>query len=234
MEPVSLLEPPHLQTAPLRARPVLAVHTSLASPLDHRSNKLLKRSIDLFLSTVLILAIFPWFLPIVALLIVLDSRGPVFFRQRRHKQGGQVFSCLKLRTMVVNDNSDILASFEGDKRITGVGRLLRRTHMDELPQLVNVWLGDMSLIGPRPHMISENESFASAVRDYPLRNLVKPGITGLAQVRGFVGATHDTDAIRMRVLHDLHYIQHWSPRLDTRIIYKTLLQLFRKPKQAAA
>lgn len=200
----------------------------LPSPLGRRRNRLLKRLLDLAGATVFILVVFPWFLPLVALLIRLDSRGPVFFRQRRHMRNGRPFYCLKLRTMVLNRDADLCAAFEGDRRITRVGRLLRRTHLDELPQLFNVWWGEMSLVGPRPHMISENERFAGEVPGYRLRQQVKPGITGLAQVRGHVGATHDRAAIERRVQSDLYYIRHWSPALDARILWRTLLSGFRK------
>ncbi|RYY39154.1 MAG: capsular biosynthesis protein [Chitinophagaceae bacterium] len=203
----------------------------LPSPLERRVNRLLKRGVDVLAATVFILFVFPWFLPLAALLISLESRGPVFFRQRRHKQNGDVFGCIKLRTMLVNPHADTLAAFEGDQRITRIGRILRRSHLDELPQLFNVLLGDMSLVGPRPHMLSENAVFSAEHPSYRLRNQVKPGITGLAQVRGLVGATSDAAAIERRLLSDLHYIRHWSPRMDTRILLATMSGFFRNKKQ---
>ncbi|RYY86051.1 MAG: hypothetical protein EOO15_15455 [Chitinophagaceae bacterium] len=235
METASLLAI-HDNSAPTtEVHSVTAVPQRLAlalvpSPLEHAGNRLLKRAADLLASTVFILFVFPWFLPIAALAIRLDSRGPVFFRQRRHKQNGQVFFCLKLRTMVLNPDADMLAAFEGDRRITGVGRFLRQTHLDELPQFFNVFLGDMSLIGPRPHMLSENERFSEAIADYKLRHQVKPGITGLAQVRGHVGATTDRAAIERRLQSDLHYIRHWSPRMDARILLGTVTGFVRRKK----
>jgi putative colanic acid biosynthesis UDP-glucose lipid carrier transferase len=207
---------------------------SIASPLHQWRNALLKRAADLIASTVLILLVFPWFLPLVSLLILLDSRGPVFFRQRRHKKNGGEFLCLKLRTMLANAEADTRSSFEGDERITRLGRLLRRTHLDELPQLVNVWLGDMSLVGPRPHMLSENEAFAGSVPGYHLRHRVKPGITGLAQVRGYVGATKNTAEMGLRLHADLYYIRHWSARMDAHIIWSTFRGFFQKRKQKTA
>jgi putative colanic acid biosynthesis UDP-glucose lipid carrier transferase len=206
----------------------------MPTPLTSRRNRLLKRSIDLLASTVFILFVFPWFLPLAALLIRLDSRGPVFFRQRRHKKNGAEFYCYKLRTMILNEDADTRAAFDGDTRITRIGRLLRRSHLDELPQLLNVWLGDMSLVGPRPHMLSENEQFALAVPDYRLRHQVKPGITGLAQVQGLVGATTDNAAIGRRVQADLFYIRHWSPAMDSRILWTTMTAFFQKAKQQSA
>ena len=204
------------------------------SPLGRRRNRLLKRAVDLVAATVFILLVFPWFLPLAALLIRADSRGPVFFRQRRHKRNGREFYCIKLRTMVLNRDADSCAAFEGDRRITRVGRLLRRTHLDELPQLFNVWWGDMSLVGPRPHMLSENERFAQDVPGYRLRQQVKPGITGLAQVRGHVGATHDRSAIERRVHADLYYIRNWTPGLDAHIVWGTVSGFFSKAKRPRA
>ncbi|TCZ70615.1 sugar transferase [Flaviaesturariibacter aridisoli] len=204
------------------------------SPLGRRRNRLLKRAVDVGATTVFILLLFPWFLPLAALLICIDSRGPVFFRQRRHKRNGREFYCLKLRTMVLNRDADTCAAFEGDRRITRVGRLLRRTHLDELPQLLNVWWGDMSLVGPRPHMLSENERFTLDVPGYRLRQQVKPGITGLAQVRGHVGATHDRVAIERRVQSDVQYIRHWTLVLDARILWGTVASFFTGSKNRRA
>ncbi|RYY97721.1 MAG: hypothetical protein EOO11_10070 [Chitinophagaceae bacterium] len=197
------------------------------SPLGRRRNRLVKRAIDLGISTLAILLLFPWLLPLAALLIRLDSRGPVFFRQQRHKRNGRLFTCYKLRSMVVNAYADTHPCFEGDPRITRVGSFLRRTHLDELPQLFNVWCGDMSLIGPRPHMHADHRLFCTLADHYDLRHEVKPGITGLAQVAGFFGATHDAAAIRARLAHDLHYIHHWSPRLDARILLQTAGRILR-------
>jgi putative colanic acid biosynthesis UDP-glucose lipid carrier transferase len=214
--------------------PALMAIVSQLSPLNQWHNRFLKRGIDLLVSTVFILAVFPWLLPLAAILIRLDSRGPVFFRQRRHKKNGAIFHCYKLRTMILNVEADSRAAFDGDTRITRIGSMLRRTHLDELPQLLNVWLGDMSLVGPRPHMLSENEQFAGAVPGYNLRHEVKPGITGLAQVRGYVGATNDTAAIGKRLHADLFYIRHWSPAMDSRILWGTLSVFFQKAKQRRA
>lgn len=201
------------------------LHNCVASPLNKTTNIVLKRVVDVAVSFVLVVAIFPWFLPLVALLIKLDSKGPVFFFQKRQKQGGRLFTCIKLRTMIVNEQADTLGAFEGDTRITRAGRLLRKTHLDELPQLLNVLLGDMSLIGPRPHMISDNQMFETVIGHYHLRHYVKPGITGLAQVQGHVGATMEVEVMKVRVAHDLYYINSWSPGMDIRIIGKTISKM---------
>jgi putative colanic acid biosynthesis UDP-glucose lipid carrier transferase len=193
--------------------------------LHKTRNALLKRAIDLLVSTLLIVLVFPWFLPLMGIVIKLDSKGPVFFRQRRGKKGRRLFTCLKLRTMVVNEHADTLAACENDPRITRVGAFLRRTHLDELPQVFNVWMGDMSLIGPRPHMVSDNQHFEPIIADYAIRHYVKPGITGLAQVRGYVGPVPDAEAMKARVAQDIHYISEWSAGLDIRIICSTLLKM---------
>ncbi|GAA4338218.1 sugar transferase [Flaviaesturariibacter amylovorans] len=221
-EPTDLLSLTAVRAA-TRPRPLPVV----PSPLGRRRNRWLKRAVDLAGSTLAMLLLFPWLLPLLAVVIRLNSRGPVFFRQQRHKRRGQLFTCYKLRTMVVNGYADTHPCFDGDPRITRVGAFLRRTHLDELPQLFNVWRGDMSLIGPRPHMVVDHRLFASLADHYDLRHEVKPGITGLAQVAGFVGATQDAVAIRARLAHDLHYIHHWSPRLDARILLQTAWRLIR-------
>jgi putative colanic acid biosynthesis UDP-glucose lipid carrier transferase len=194
----------------------------LMTPLNIWVNTLLKRSADLFISTVLILLVFSWLFPIMALLIKLDSRGPVFFLQKRTKRKGSLFTCIKFRTMIENSDADLLPAFENDPRITRLGKFLRNHHLDELPQLLNVWWGDMTLIGPRPHMISDNDRYEAIIDYYSLRHQVKPGITGLAQVKGLVGNSNNPDHMQERVEQDLYYIRNWSPLLDLKIICRTL------------
>jgi putative colanic acid biosynthesis UDP-glucose lipid carrier transferase len=234
MERVPLLNdapvfpPPHLSVLPARthfyneSRTLWKSPPALQTPLHKRRNALLKRLADLVLSTILILFVFPWFIPLAALLIRLDSRGPVFFRQKRFKRGGALFICIKLRTMQVNPQADTKPAVECDPRITPVGAFLRKTHLDELPQLLNVWYGDMSLIGPRPHMVSDNEAFESVIENYECRHLVKPGITGLAQVLGHTGPAATPEAMQLRVRKDLQYVQQWSILLDMKIIFRTM------------
>lgn len=145
--------------------------------------------------------------------------------QKRGKKDGKLFTCFKFRTMVVNDEADTLPAFYNDARITKAGLFLRKTHLDELPQLLNVWLGDMSIIGPRPHMIIDNKNFEGVVPLYHLRHKVKPGITGLAQISGCVGAINEVANIRERVEKDIYYIRHWSAALDTKIAFRTFFKM---------
>jgi len=194
-------------------------------PLEKRSNLVLKRAFDLFLSIILIVVIFSWLLPLVALLIIIDSRGPVFFLQSRIKKGGRNFTCIKFRTMHVNEDADRLPASMNDGRITKTGKFLRKYHLDELPQLLNVFLGDMSITGPRPYMVSDHEKYATLIHQYQTRYEVKPGITGLAQSMGHFGYVHTTGQMEKRVELDLAYIRHWSLTLDIKIISRTFLKI---------
>ena len=196
---------------------------SLFSPLERKENYLLKIIFDFIASTLLILCIFLLLLPFIALLIKIDSKGPVFFLQKRSKKEGKVFTCIKFRTMIVNEKADTLPAYENDVRITRAGKFLRKTHLDELPQLLNVWLGDMSLIGPRPYMINENLYYQKVMNNYNQRHSVKPGITGLAQSLGYFGCSQNEKEIQKRIDLDLLYIRDWSIKMDIKILYRTLL-----------
>ena len=192
-------------------------------PLEKRSNLMIKRAFDLLLSSLLLLAIGTWMFPVIAILVMIDSKGPVFFLQRRIKKDGGIFTCIKFRTMRINEEADRLPACVNDRRITRLGRILRIYHIDELPQLLNVFWGDMSITGPRPHMISEDHKYTGMFDFYSGRYKVKPGITGLAQVLGYVGSTADPEKMKQRVKLDLYYIRHWSPALDFKIIFRTFL-----------
>jgi putative colanic acid biosynthesis UDP-glucose lipid carrier transferase len=194
-------------------------------PLEKKSNLFIKRAFDLFLSFILIVAIFSWMLPLIALLIILDSRGPVFFLQNRIMKGGKNFTCIKFRTMRVNQDADLLPASMNDLRITRTGRFLRRYHLDELPQLLNVFIGDMSITGPRPYMVSDHEKYGTLINQYNTRYEVKPGITGLAQSMGHFGYVHNTGQMEKRVELDLIYIRQWSLALDIKIISRTFLSI---------
>jgi len=193
-------------------------------PLTFTHNLYLKRIVDILFSIVIIVCLLSWLIPILAIIIKLDSRGPVFFLQKRNKRNGKVFICIKLRTMIVNKDADILQAEENDKRITRFGKYLRKNHFDELPQLFNVLWGDISVIGPRPHMISDNLRYAECVDFYALRLRVKPGITGLAQVMGYTGPVKKNDDMKNRIRMDNYYIRHWSLKLDTIIFFTTLIK----------
>ncbi|MDP4148576.1 MAG: sugar transferase [Bacteroidota bacterium] len=185
-----------------------------------------KRAFDVLASSFVILFLLSWVLPVLALLIVMESKGPVFFRQTRTGRGGKLFSCLKLRTMIVNDQADLLPASKNDARITRVGKFLRNANLDELPQFFNVLAGSMSIVGPRPHMIVDCNKFSAVVPRYKLRNLMKPGITGLAQVKGFHGPATDTGNIFLRYGWDAFYVRNAGFLLDIRIIRQTVGLLF--------
>ena len=192
-------------------------------PLQNTWNVFIKRCFDVMISLVLIVLILSWLIPLLAILIKLDSNGPVFFLQKRNKNGGRLFTCIKFRSMFVNKDADVLVACENDKRITRLGKILRNYHIDELPQLFNVLIGDMSIIGPRPHMISENIIFGNLLQEYDYRHTVKPGITGLAQSLGNFGSSHDLEKVRERVQLDIQYINKWSFSMDMKILYRTSL-----------
>jgi putative colanic acid biosynthesis UDP-glucose lipid carrier transferase len=180
-----------------------------------------KRSFDILFSTTVIIGIMSWLVPLAALLITLDSKGPVFFRQRRIGRKGKLFYCIKFRTMMVNDEADERPASENDERVTRIGKALRLANIDELPQFFNVLVGQMSVIGPRPHMITDCIRFSFVISSYSFRSLVRPGITGWAQVNGYHGRTTDYESIAMRYFWDAMYVGKANAWLDMKIICKT-------------
>lgn len=190
-------------------------------PLEVRLNRIMKRAFDLLFASVFIILVFPWLLPIVALLIKLESPGPVFFKQKRSGINYKPFFCYKFRTMRVNAESDKKQATKGDSRITRVGAFLRKTSIDEFPQFINVLIGNMSVVGPRPHMIEHTRMYSKLIKPFVIRHWVKPGITGLAQSKGFRGETKEVKQMQDRVKMDVFYIQHWSMIMDLRIIADT-------------
>jgi putative colanic acid biosysnthesis UDP-glucose lipid carrier transferase len=220
-----------LSTAPLYAElkkfadPKDTVTFQLQLPLDNFTNRLIKRVGDIFLSAIVIAGILSWLIPIMALLIKLDSKGPVFFLQKRNKRDGKIFTCIKFRSMIENEDADLLPATADDERITKLGRFLRNRYLDELPQFFNVFIGDMSFIGPRPHMVSDNNRYEELIEFYDYRHKVKPGITGLSQAMGYVGETRNIQAMRDRVQLDIFYVRHWSLQLDMKILWYTLLKM---------
>jgi putative colanic acid biosysnthesis UDP-glucose lipid carrier transferase len=189
-------------------------------------NKVLKRSADILISLFAIVFILSWLTPVLAVIIKLSSRGPVFFFQKRNMRQGRIFTCIKFRTMLVNDDADILPAAENDRRIIRVGRFLRDHYIDELPQFINVLLGQMSVIGPRPHMLADNLHFAERISYYKERHKAKPGITGLAQVMGFTGNAKNFQDLTARINTDIYYLRHWSAKMDCIILLRTLLKIF--------
>lgn len=217
----------HTNVIPAQFREVTPENEAVLihSHVSHRRIYLfLKRSFDVIFSVLFIALVLSWLVPLTSLLIVLDSSGPVFFVQRRAGKNGRLFLCLKFRTMVVNEEAHEKQAEENDDRITKLGRFLRRTNIDELPQFINVLLGNMSIIGPRPHMQSDCTRFSFVIPAYKFRSLMRPGITGLAQVKGYHGPTVDYESIFTRYHWDAEYIRKANFFLDLRILGLTLLQ----------
>jgi putative colanic acid biosysnthesis UDP-glucose lipid carrier transferase len=209
--------------------PVISITTI---PLDDIKNQLVKRIFDFLFSLAVTVTILSWLVPIMALGIKLDSRGPVFFRQRRTGLNNKPFNCLKFRTMKINQEADTKQATMNDSRITRFGSFLRKSSLDEMPQFFNVLVGEMSLIGPRPHPIKLNERFNSSIGRLMSRHYVKPGITGLAQSMGYRGETRDLSDMRNRVKLDRFYIENWSFLLDIKIIIRTVISLIRGSEKA--
>jgi putative colanic acid biosynthesis UDP-glucose lipid carrier transferase len=208
-----------------RDRPLVLV-PAWSSPQTGLST-LLKRTIDIAASAVLLVGFLPLMAGIAAL-VKLDSPGPVLFRQQRSGFRRRPFALYKFRSMrpEAGDDASVPQARRHDPRVTHIGRFLRRTSLDELPQLFNVLKGDMSLVGPRPHATLHDEKFCQLIDGYRLRHTVKPGITGWAQVHGFRGETETLDKIQRRVEYDIYYITHWSLLLDVKILWKTLGVVF--------
>jgi len=200
-------------------------------PLEEPWNSLGKRLFDVVFSFFVLILLSPVYL-IVAIAVKLSSPGPVFFRQKRTGKNGKDFYCLKFRTMKVNAEADKLQATKGDSRITKVGAVLRKTNLDEMPQFVNVLFGDMSVVGPRPHMVSQTAQYSKLIDEYMVRHLAKPGITGWAQVTGFRGETSDISQMIGRVKQDVWYIENWSFWLDIRIIFQTVFNMIKGDKAA--
>ncbi|MCA8829536.1 undecaprenyl-phosphate glucose phosphotransferase [Hymenobacter pini] len=210
----------------------LPILTIRHEPLGMRANQAVKRMFDIVFSLAVILLLFPVVLTALAILIKLDSPGPIFFKQMRPGKRNQLFPCYKLRTMRTNHGQTELQATKGDARITRVGRYLRKYNLDELPQFFNVLLGHMSVVGPRPNMISQLEEYSKHIRTYQMRHAVTPGITGYAQVNGFRGETREAGTMEKRVEYDLKYVENWSFGLDMKIIFLTIWNMVRGEKNA--
>ncbi|MDC1109158.1 exopolysaccharide biosynthesis polyprenyl glycosylphosphotransferase [Flavobacteriaceae bacterium] len=182
-----------------------------------------KRIFDICFSLAVIILLLSWLIPLISILIKLDSKGPVFFSQIRNGYKYREFKCIKFRSMVVNSKADILTATKGDVRVTRIGKFLRKTSLDEMPQFINVLFGDMSVVGPRPHMIKENTKYAKSIDRFMLRHTVKPGITGLAQINGYRGEIEEVEDIINRIKYDIYYLENWSVILDIKIIINTTI-----------
>ena len=209
--------------------PVLSIRRE---PLELLENRIVKRSFDIVCSLLFLCTLFPIIYIIVGLAIKISSPGPVFFKQKRSGEDGREFWCYKFRSMRVNAQCDTLQATECDPRKTRIGNLIRKTNVDELPQFINVLKGDMSLVGPRPHMLKHTEEYSHLINKYMVRHFVKPGITGWAQVTGFRGETKELWQMEGRVQRDIWYIEHWTFILDLYIMYKTVYNVIRGDKEA--
>lgn len=203
------------------------IQTYKRYPLDDSFNQLIKRFYDVGFSLLMFVFILWWLLPIIAILLLITQGYPILFIQRRNGLNGKEFDCYKFRTMRADKDNNKKPTERDDPRVTKLGKILRKTSLDELPQFFNVLKGEMSVVGPRPHMVSENESYVDIIKRYALRHYVKPGITGLAQVKGYRGAIECNKDMEMRIRSDIYYVRNWSFLLDMFIMYRTVrLMLF--------
>lgn len=201
-------------------------------PLENLSNRIVKRVFDLCFSLGFLITLFPIIFICCAVAIKCSSPGPIFFKQKRTGKSGKDFYCWKFRTMKVNNDADKVQATKGDSRITPVGAFLRKTNLDEMPQFINVLFGDMSIVGPRPHMVSQTDTYSKLIEDYMVRHLAKPGITGWAQVTGFRGETSEISQMEGRVERDVWYIENWSFWLDIKIIFLTVYNMIKGDEAA--
>ncbi|MCB0444711.1 MAG: undecaprenyl-phosphate glucose phosphotransferase [Gelidibacter sp.] len=201
-------------------------------PLEDSINTIIKRSFDILFSSLVIIFILSWLTPLIAILIKLESKGPVFFKQSRNGFNYKEFDCYKFRSMTPNKDANLYQATRGDQRVTKMGKFIRKTSIDELPQFFNVLFGDMSVVGPRPHMVSHTNMYAKRIDKFMVRHLVKPGITGLAQISGFRGEVETDKDIIGRVKYDIFYIENWSLLLDLKIILKTFINAVKGEEKA--
>lgn len=194
--------------------------TYASYPLSSLGKRRIKRCFDVVVSLLFVCTLFPILFIVIGIIIKLNSKGPIIFKQERNGRNGNVFKCYKFRSMETDS-----------KRLIRFGHFMRRTHIDEFPQFVNVLKGDMSIVGPRPHMVEHTKEYSALIEEYMLRLLVKPGITGWAQIKGYVGDIHTLEDMKGRVKEDIWYIENWSFLLDLKIILRTTLDLFHKNRR---
>lgn len=209
--------------------PILSLRSE---PLEDIAARIQKRFFDIGFSFLAITLVLSWLLPILALLIKLNSKGPVFFVQMRSGKNNKPFRCYKFRTLRVNKEADLKQVTLNDSRMTKVGRFLRKTNLDELPQFFNVLMGNMSVVGPRPHMLRHTEDYSRILNEYMIRHFVKPGVTGWAQVNGFRGEIKKEVQLRKRIEYDIFYMENWSLWLDLRIVFLTIYVTAKGDKNA--
>ena len=208
----------------IRDMPILSLRSE---PLVDVGNRLKKRALDLVVSSLVIVFILSWLIPILGILILLESKGPIIFSQLRSGKNNKQFWCLKFRSMRINKDANDKQATKNDSRVTRIGKFIRKTSLDEFPQFINVFKGEMSLVGPRPHMIKHTSDYSKIVDNFMIRQFLKPGITGWAQVNGHRGEIKDSEAIKMRVLNDLWYLENWNIWLDIRIIFLTVYKVIK-------
>ena len=201
-------------------------------PLDRDYSRWGKRIFDIIFSSLVMIFVLSWLVPLMYILIKAESPGPLYFKQKRHGFKKRVFWCYKFRSMAPNSESDKTMATKNDMRITKMGKFIRKTSIDELPQFINVFLGDMSVVGPRPHMELHTEGYEGSVDKYLVRHFVKPGITGLAQIRGYRGEIVKHEDILNRIKLDVFYVEKWSFALDLNIIYRTVYNVFAGEEKA--
>ena len=209
--------------------PVLSLRTI---PIDTAINQFIKRAFDIIVAIIALVGILSWLTPLMAILIKLDSKGPVFFKQKRNGLDYREFYCYKFRSMRPNKRANLNQVSRNDERITTIGRFIRKTSMDELPQFINVLKGDMSVVGPRPHMVSHTHMYAERIDKFMVRHFIKPGITGLAQVSGYRGEVETDNDIINRVKFDIFYVENWSLLLDIKIIIITIVKAIKGDDKA--
>ncbi|MGN0221555.1 MAG: undecaprenyl-phosphate glucose phosphotransferase [Prevotella sp.] len=219
----------HMVVKMMDDMPVLTIREE---PLSKLHNRILKRLFDIMVSSLFIVTCFWWICAIVALITKITMPGPIFFKQKRNGLLGEEFYCLKFRSMRVNADADKLQATKDDPRKTKWGNIMRKTNIDELPQFLNVLMGSMSVVGPRPHMVKHTEDYSALIDKYMVRHWVKPGITGWAQVRGARGETQELWQMEDRIKKDVWYVENWSLWLDIRIMYLTLRNALLGDKQA--
>lgn len=221
--------PQHIWHSMIGNMPILNLRYE---PLSKVENRFLKRVFDIVLSGIFLVTIFPVIYLIVGTIIKLTSPGPIFFKQMRTGLNGREFKCYKFRSMRVNDEADKKQATVDDPRKTKFGDFLRRSNIDELPQFINVFKGEMSIVGPRPHMLAHTEIYARLIDKYMVRHFIKPGVTGWAQTHGFRGETKELSQMEGRVQSDIWYMEHWTLLLDLYIIYKTIANVIIGEKNA--
>lgn len=201
-------------------------------PMEEPFNKFIKRLFDVVLSLVIIVGLLSWLTPILGFLIKIETKGPVFFKQKRNGLDYKEFYCYKFRSMTPNPLAHLYQATKQDERVTKVGRIIRKTSMDELPQFINVLKGEMSVVGPRPHMVSHTKMYAERIDKFMVRHFIKPGITGLAQVSGYRGEVETDNDIIKRVKFDIFYLENWSLLLDLKIVSQTVYNAIRGEEKA--